>query len=92
MADMSAGIVMNGPMPIIFVMFSAVACSRLNRRSKCGSSEGAGFVEMILARPLQEGNAAPRGVQSLTPHAVLYGADLIPGMNPADANWATRVD
>src|SRR3989442_3712276 len=31
-ADMSSGIVMNGPMPIMFVMFSAVACSRPKRR------------------------------------------------------------
>src|SRR5258705_94883 len=29
---MSSGIVMNGPIPIMFVMFSAVACSRPKRR------------------------------------------------------------
>src|SRR5437899_2988573 len=31
-ADMSSGIVMNGPMPIMFVMLSAVACNRPKRR------------------------------------------------------------
>src|SRR5690349_647787 len=32
---MSSGIVMNGPAPIMFVMLSAVALSRLKRRSRC---------------------------------------------------------
>src|SRR6266513_1448414 len=32
-ADMSSGIVMNGPIPIMFVMFSAVACIKPKRRS-----------------------------------------------------------
>ena len=31
---MSSGIVMNGPTPIMFVMLSAVACSRPKRRGK----------------------------------------------------------
>src|SRR5206468_6817804 len=35
---MSAGIVMNGPMPIMLVMFNAVACNRPKRRSKWGSA------------------------------------------------------
>ena len=39
-ADISAGMVMNGPTPIMFVMFSAVACNRPKRRSRCGRSVG----------------------------------------------------
>ena len=35
-ADISSGMVMNGPMPTMFVMFRAVACNRLKRRAKWG--------------------------------------------------------
>ncbi len=35
-ADMSSGIVMNGPTPIMFDMFSAVACKRPKRRTRSG--------------------------------------------------------
>src|ERR1051325_1225887 len=38
-ADISSGIVMNGPMPIMFDMFSAVAWSSPKRRSRCGAVE-----------------------------------------------------
>ena len=34
---MSNGIVMNGPIPIMFDMFSAVACRRPKRRSRAGA-------------------------------------------------------
>jgi len=33
---MSSGIVMNGPIPIMFVMLSAVACNKPKRRTKEG--------------------------------------------------------
>ncbi len=42
-AVISSGIVMNGPMPIMFDMFSAVACSRPKRRS---SGAGWGVVDI----------------------------------------------
>ena len=38
--DKSRGMVMNGPMPIMFVMLSAVASSKPKRRNKCGVSAG----------------------------------------------------
>jgi hypothetical protein len=34
MVDIKAGIVMNGPIPIMFDMFRAVACKRPNRRTR----------------------------------------------------------
>jgi hypothetical protein len=37
---MSSGIVMNGPTPIMLVMFSAVAGRRLKRRGRPGCSSG----------------------------------------------------
>src|SRR5690242_6626161 len=39
-AVMSSGIVMNGPAPIMFVMFSAVADNRPNRRSSGAAADG----------------------------------------------------
>src|SRR5439155_5236248 len=51
-ADMRAGIVMNGPMPIMLVMFNAVAWSRPKRRSRCGSefpSMGWPFMDSLIA-------------------------------------------
>src|SRR4026208_1275495 len=36
--DSSSGIVMKGPMPIMLVMFSAVASNKPKRRSSCGAS------------------------------------------------------
>ena len=57
MADISAGMVMNGPTPIMFVMFSAVAWSRPKRRSKCGSSVGCDMRVGIFARPVESGKA-----------------------------------
>ena len=35
-AVINSGIVMNGPMPIMFDMFRAVACNMPKRRSSCG--------------------------------------------------------
>src|ERR1044072_1609098 len=35
--DNNSGIVMNGPMPIMLVMFSAVASNNPKRRKRCGS-------------------------------------------------------
>src|SRR5262245_64709881 len=40
-ADISSGIVMNGPTPIMLDMFSAVDCSRPKRRSRVGGGLGA---------------------------------------------------
>ena len=34
---------MNGPIPIMFDMFSAVACSRPKRRSSVGAGVGSGM-------------------------------------------------
>src|SRR5688572_26461738 len=34
--DIRMGMVMNGPIPIMFDIFSAVACNSPNRRSRCG--------------------------------------------------------
>jgi hypothetical protein len=39
-ADMSSGMVMNGPAPSMLAMFSAVAGNRESRRSRCGGSAG----------------------------------------------------
>ena len=39
-AVISSGIVMNGPMPIMLIMFSAVACSSPKRRCS-GAADGA---------------------------------------------------
>ena len=51
-ADISTGMVMNGPMPIMFDMLSAVACSKPKRRCKCGgcavSVEVSGFMAVRI--------------------------------------------
>jgi hypothetical protein len=52
---MSSGIVMNGPTPIMFVMFSAVAGRRLKRRISWGVSGGVvvspgGIVGALMSR------------------------------------------
>ena len=45
---MSSGIVMNGPTPIMLIMFSAVACSRPKRRCR-GAADGAvGVVGVVM--------------------------------------------
>src|SRR2546428_12093888 len=37
-ADINSGMVMNGPMPIMLDMFSAVAWSKPKRRTRCGEA------------------------------------------------------
>src|SRR5262245_47723505 len=54
-ADISNGIVMNGPTPTILLMFRAVACRSPKRRCKCGES----FTGREIAR-----NQPARKVQS----------------------------
>src|SRR5439155_11574770 len=51
-AVISNGIVMNGPMPIMFDMFRAVACSKPKRRSRWGWPFGgaAGFIGALLTQ------------------------------------------
>jgi hypothetical protein len=43
---------MNGPMPIMFVMLSAVASSKPKRRNKCGCSSRFAGPALIIVRCL----------------------------------------
>src|SRR5437867_3450799 len=75
-ADMSAGIVMNGPMPIMFVMFSAVACTKPNRRSRCGCCSvpyvGGLFMEFGGLTPFSRRTQTQTGELGTKPSAPIY--------------------
>ncbi|HTG43260.1 MAG TPA: hypothetical protein VK633_01890 [Verrucomicrobiae bacterium] len=47
-ADMSSGIVMNGPTPIMLLMFRAVACSKPKRRCSTGAASGDGAIVLSM--------------------------------------------
>jgi hypothetical protein len=53
MVAIIVGMVMNGPMPIMLVMFNAVACSRPKRRIKCGSVGW--FIARVIFRTMAQG-------------------------------------
>src|ERR1041384_5424956 len=60
-AESRRGIVMNGPMPIMFVMLSAVASSKPKRRNKCGCSSRFAGPALIVVRCLWLAKSRLRG-------------------------------
>src|SRR5437764_1271335 len=76
-ADINRGMVMNGPIPIMFDMFSAVAWSKPKRRSRCGRVDCSAAINADYKSPpgLWQGEKyAPKPFSNLKSVTVPRGA------------------